>query len=471
MITCRIPTRSSAHSLTWFWTMRIDAELGQASTLLYDLHILVCSLVPHHLLKGWKVVLLLLFIIIIVLPGNQDPQFTHNGFRTLISTSSQLDLFTKPLLSKTQTSVSKPSPDSPQIQELARFYLAHMSLDEELGQLLMVQYDTMPDLQNMISQQHIGGVIMYQKNISTAQQTKQDIAQMQQGANFPLFIAIDQEGGKVNRLSHIYGSSLSAKQMRLSGNPNLAFHEGKRTGQRMLDLGINMNLAPDVDIAVKDGYIDWDHRGFGDNPHDVIKYAGSYLEGLQQTGIIACLKHFVGLGAIPRGTSNDPHQVLPTTSASKEQIFNTDLVPFKHFIQSNNPLDHPGFVMPTDLLVPSIDPTYPTEFSHIFLTDILRKQLGFDGVILSDSLHMGGVKVNSQHLSIADAAVLALQAGNDMALGVKGSAEVTQVITGLKAALQNGMVTKERIDDAVTHILTLKMERHLMPTTPQIGRG
>jgi beta-N-acetylhexosaminidase len=87
--------------------------------------------------------------------------------------------------------------------------------------------------------------------------------------------------------------------MRLSGDPTLTYNEGKRIGQRLQDLGINVNLAPDVDVGVKNGYIDWDHRGFGDNPNDVMKYAGSYLEGLQQTSVIACLKHFVGLGTVP----------------------------------------------------------------------------------------------------------------------------------------------------------------------------
>ncbi|HWS85070.1 MAG TPA: glycoside hydrolase family 3 N-terminal domain-containing protein, partial [Ktedonobacteraceae bacterium] len=106
---------------------------------------------------------------------------------------------------------------------------------------------------------------------------------------------------------------------------------------------------------------------------------------------------------------------------------------------------------------------FPAELSHTFITDILRTQFGYDGVVISDSLHLQGVAIDGQHLSIGDAAVLAIQAGIDMALNVTGPAEVTEVINALKAALQNGTITQIRIEEAVTRIITLKMERHLMP--------
>jgi hypothetical protein len=156
--------------------------------------------------------LLFLFVIIVAGSGNQDLQFTHNDVGGLISMSNHLDLFAKPSLNEEQISVSGFPTDHIHNERFARSYVAHMSLDEELGQLLMVQYTTVPDVEIMISQQHIGGVIMYLRNISTAEQTKYDTAQMQQEANLPLFISIDQEGGEVNRLSNIYGAdSLSAE--------------------------------------------------------------------------------------------------------------------------------------------------------------------------------------------------------------------------------------------------------------------
>lgn len=355
---------------------------------------------------------------------------------------------------------------------LASLYVKHMSLDDELAQLMMVLYEEVPaytdSLNTMIQQQHVGGVILYAGNISTAPQTKQLTSSIQQNASIPVLISIDQEGWNVNRLSSIYGrDSLSAENIHDTGDPNKASAEGQRIGQRMLDLGINVNFAPDIDVGVTDGYIDWDRRSFGTTADEVIKYAGPYMKAQQQVGVIDGVKHFVGMGRIAsHGTQFDPHSVLPTIDTTKEQLYNTDLMPFKHFIQSMDPNERPGMVMPSDLMVPSIDPTYPTEFSHAFITDILRHELGYDGVVVTDSLQMGGVEVNGQHLTVPDAALLALQAGDDMLLDIKGPAEVTATITKLKDAIQSGTLTKARVDEAATHILTLKMERHLMPAVP-----
>jgi beta-N-acetylhexosaminidase len=122
--------------------------------------------------------------------------------------------------------------------------------------------------------------------------------------------------------------------------------------------------------------------------------------------------------------------------------------------------------MPTDMLVPAIDPTYPAELSHIFITDILRNQLGFQGVIVSDSLHMGGVAVNGSTLTLAEACVMALQAGDDILEGASTYNDVQTIIAAIDAAVQNGKVTKAQIDASVTRVLTLKMDFGVMPAVP-----
>src|SRR2546429_6443427 len=214
------------------WTRIVDAGSWQASEPSRELPVMVSPPCSHSCLNVWKMVSLFLFIIITAGTRDQGPQFTCSTLSALTSTSNQSDLLAESSLNEAQISASWHSTDHTRTKQLARLYVADMSLDEKLGQLLIVEYTTVPDLQIMISQHHVGGVIMYLHNISTAEQTKQDTAQMQQEANLPLFIAADQEGGNVNRLSHIYSSdSLSAKQMRLSGDPNLAYNEGKRIGQ------------------------------------------------------------------------------------------------------------------------------------------------------------------------------------------------------------------------------------------------
>ena len=288
-----------------------------------------------------------------------------------------------------------------QHEQIATQYVANMSLDDEIAQLLMVEhYDATysPDMDTMISQQHVGSVILYASAIVTRPQVISSISSMQQHSKIPVFVSIDEEGWNVGRLKPLYPNyhtyRMDADSIGLTGDPNVATQQGQQTGQDLLSLGINMNLAPDVDISTDDGYIGYDRRSFGSTSDAVIKYAGAYLKALQATGTIGTIKHFPGLGSIPKGF--DPHVTLPTYTGTKDQLYQNDLVPFKYFIQNTDQYEQAHVVMPTDMLVPAIDPTYPAELSHTFITDILRNELGFKGVILSDSLHMGGVEVNGK---------------------------------------------------------------------------
>jgi beta-N-acetylhexosaminidase len=345
---------------------------------------------------------------------------------------------------------------------LAALYVSRMSLDEELGQLIMVEYaDTSysSDLDTMINKLHAGGVIMYEFQMQTFNQTKHDIAEMQQHANFPLLVSTDEEGGPyVHRLSHIYGLRMSASDIAASGDVNVATQQGLKAAHDLLALGINENLAPDVDVNLVNGY-DMVTRTFGNTTQSVIKFAGAYMKALQGAGVVACIKHYPGLG----DAVTDAHTSLPVVNRTKDQIYSVELAPFKAFIQSPDRLLNPGMIMPTNVLMPAIDPIYPAELSHIFMTDILRKQLGYDGVVLTDALYMQGI---SQKWSMPEAAVLALNAGNDMLLGPTGADQMLAMINGLKAALQNGTLLKSRVDEAATRIIALKMEDHLMPAIP-----
>jgi len=183
------------------------------------------------------------------------------------------------------------------------------------------------------------------------------------------------------------------------------------------------------------------------------------MRAMQSDGVVACIKHYPGLG----DAVSDAHTSLPVVNRSRQQIYDVELAPFKAFIQSQNKLDNPGMIMPTDVLMPAIDPVYPAELSHIFMTDILRKEFGYDGVVLTDALYMQGI---TQKWSMPEAAVLALQAGNDMLLGPTGADQMIEMLNALKQALQDGRLTKQRIDEAATRIIALKMQYHLMPAIP-----
>ena len=349
-----------------------------------------------------------------------------------------------------------------QYKQLASMYVARMSLDEEIGQLIMVEYgDTSysSDLNYMITQLHAGGVIMYAFQMNSFNQTKSDIAQMQAHAKIPLLISTDEEGGPyVERLGKIYGQRMDATQIGASGDVNVATQQGQKAAHDLLALGINENLAPDVDVNLVNGY-DMVTRTFGSDPQTVIKYAGAYLAGLQGAGAIGCIKHFPGLG----DAVTDAHTSLPVVNRTKQQLYDVELATFKALIQSSNPLERPGMVMPTDVLMPAIDPNMPAELSPIFMTDILRKQFGYDGVVLTDALYMQGI---TQRWSMPEAGVLALKAGDDMLLGPTGSAQTIALINAIKQALQDGTLTKARIDEAATRIIALKMQYHMLPAVP-----
>jgi len=145
-----------------------------------------------------------------------------------------------------------------------------------------------------------------------------------------------------------------------------------------------------------------------------------------------------------------------------QQIYAIDIAPFKALIQSPNALLNPGMVMPTDVLMPAIDPNHSAELSYKFITGILRDQLHYDGVVMTDALYMDG-------MDRFTAAVQALQAGDDMILGPNDSAQTAITIQTIKAALQSGQLSMARIDEAVTRIIALKMQYHIMPTYTPIN--
>ena len=368
--------------------------------------------------------------------------------------------FVGPPLSAPQINELMHLKDHMKYRALASLYVAHMNLNDEIGQLIMLEYNQpyySADLDYAVNTLHVGGVIMYALQLTSAHQAKSDIAHMQSRANIPLLISTDEEGGPyVERLGSIYGPRMSATDIFNTGNPAVAAQQGLKTSRDLAALGINEDLAPDVDVNQVNGY-DMLTRTFGNTAQEVIRFAGPYLKAMQGNGTIACIKHYPGLG----GATPDAHATLPVVNSSRQQIYATDLAPFKAFIQSPDTLLNPGMIMPTDVLMPAIDPNYPAELSHIFMTDILRKEFGYDGVVLTDALYMQGIAAKWDRFT---AAVLALQAGNDMILGPNGSTQTILTIQAIKAALQSGKLSKARIDEAATRIIDLKMQYHLMPT-------
>jgi len=332
--------------------------------------------------------------------------------------------------------------------------MAGMSLDQKLGQLIVVEYlgnNYQNGLHYMISQQFVGG-FMYQQsnhNFNPPYNVESNVYALSQramqDAKIPLIIATDQEGGLVNRLYTFHGYLPSAADMAASGNPNYALQQGTQAAKWMLQLGINTDLAPVVDVHTVDPAI-LESRMFGSDPQTVATYAGAFLNGLQNNGVAACLKHFPGLGAI----SSDPHAGLPTVNRSLADLNRIDLAPYKLMLQK----DQPAMIMSTDVLMPAIDPNLPAELSPKAITGILRNKLGYDGVVITDGLYMGGI---SQRWSLSEAAVLSIIAGDDMIEGPYTPGLVAGVVAAFQQAIQQGTLTMARVNQAVERILLMKI--------------
>ena len=371
--------------------------------------------------------------------------------------------------------LSKPSPsptparartdsaaESPLKAQLAKVQqiMAGMTLDQKLGQLIIVEYlgnsYTGTGLQYMIANQYVGG-FLYQEsnhNFTSPYDVISNVAafskQAMNDAKIPLLIGTDQEGGLVNRLYTFHGYLPSAAEMAASGNPQTAYSQGSLAAKWLLQLGINADLAPVVDVHTVDPPV-LVTRMFGRDPNTVATYAGAYLNGLQLDGVAGCLKHYPGLGAI----TSDPHLGLPTVNRSLAELENIDLAPYKLMIQA----DQPAMIMSTDVLMPAIDPDLPAELSPKTINGILRSQLGYNGVVITDGLYMQGI---SARWTLSQAAVLSIMAGDDLVEGPYSPGQVAAVVAALKQAIQQGKLTIDHIDQSVERILLMKVQYGLM---------
>ena len=328
--------------------------------------------------------------------------------------------------------------------------IGHMSLQQEVGQMIMIEFQESemdPGLAYEISHYDVGSVILYSYNVLSSPQIQQFTRAMQANADLPLLISTDQEGGPVNRLYSIDGPLPSAEEMGASNNPGYVRERGAQDSQALYSLGINANLAPVVDVQnVPDGVGDLSGRMFGTTPAQVSRMAGAYLEGLQASHqVVGCLKHFPGLGDVPV----DPHQQLYSLNRSLSQLNQIDWSPYQTLLATNQV----EMVMVTHVVIPAVDPSRPASLSPAVVTGILRDQLRFNGVVVTDGIYM---KSLSQY-SFDQIVLYAVEAGVDVISSTYSTATTAEAESVILNAVQNGTISKARIDDSVRRILLLKL--------------
>ncbi len=317
----------------------------------------------------------------------------------------------------------------------------------QLGQLFSLGYQGLePSVEflNLIQHYQIGGVIFFSANIKTKDQLKENIALLQEKSEIPLLVMIDQEGGRINRITEdfpVFQSNLFYGEVRDKQGVHNAYAQ---TARELKRLGINVNLAPVVDVLTNPSNKVIGDRSFGSDPELVAELSAIAVQGIKKEGVFACAKHFPGIGDI----SDDPHSSLPVNHNSRQRYEKIDFLPFKAAISSDA-----DFIMSTHVLSTELDSESPATLSKKICTDILRDELDFKGVLISDDMQMKGMRNN---YPLENACFRAFESGHDMILISENLGEQIKVIEHFKNKSEGTDFRLSRFSEALGRILALK---------------
>lgn len=325
-----------------------------------------------------------------------------------------------------------------------------MTLEKKLGRLMIAGFKgktASPEIKRLIHTYHIGGVILFGRNIGTPEEIRQLTTELQQeakaaGYTVPLLICIDQENGVVRRLSE--GTTIVPGSMLLgaTGNPELAYKAGQMTGKELRQLGINWNLAPVADINNNAQNPVIGVRSFGEQAEKVSAFAKASMQGMQAEGVGTTLKHFPGHG----DTQVDSHLGLPVIPHDMKRLEEVELVPFKECMAAGA-----DAIMSAHVYFPALEkePNIPATLSHNVMTKLLRDQLGFEGVITTDCMEMDAI---AKGIGTVEGCVRAVKAGVDLVMVSHLHDLQEQAIIALANEVEQGRITKENIDMSIQRI-------------------
>lgn len=329
--------------------------------------------------------------------------------------------------------------------------LNNMTLDEKIGQMLIVSdYSTSmnDELLNDLNKIKPGGFILFSENFESYEQTVKLIADIKNTSSIPMFISIDQEGGKVQRLKKLSDAEVTSippmYQLGLTNDASLAYKVGKVVGEELRVFDINLDFAPVLDIYSNPKNTVIGTRSFGKTSELVSKMAIPFAKGLEEAGIIPVYKHFPGHG----DTLEDSHNTLPIINKTKEELMNMELKPFIEAIANDAKI-----IMVGHLAVPKItNDNAPASLSKIVITNLLKEELGFDGLVITDALNMGAL---TKKYTKEDIYINAIKAGVDILLMPDFDIETVNII---KNAVTNQKIAEEKINESVKKILDLKYD-------------
>ena len=328
--------------------------------------------------------------------------------------------------------------------------VANMSDADKVGQLLMIGIHGKTlndDAKFMLNEYRVGGIILFDRNMESKDQVKSlitDINKTGKSAGLtPLFIGIDQEGGAVARMEDQLIKVPPAEEV---GKESVeqAVSLAKQSGTELKNLGFNINFAPVADLGLTYG------RSFSTNPDEVVRYAGAVGKAYDEAGLWYSYKHFPGIGK----TDVDLHADTSVVPVSKETLLNEDTKVFVDLIKQSKPNTYA--IMVSHAMYPQIDADHPSSLSKAIITDWLRKDMGYNGVVVTDDMDMGAL---AKHYTFGDMAVQSILAGSDILLVCHEYEHMQEAYNGLMKAVKEGRISKDRLDESVKRILLMKMSK------------
>lgn len=332
-----------------------------------------------------------------------------------------------------------------------------MTLKEKIGQLFMVGFDgVVPSkaVVRLIKEFQIGGVILFARNLQSPSQTAKLCNALQtQSPKMPLLISIDQEGGRVTRLPKGFTVFPGGVQLAACRSTDLVYRVAQATARELRSVGINMNLAPVLDVNTNPANPVIGDRAFGASPTLVSSMGLTMMAGLQDNRVIACGKHFPGHG----DTVADSHKELPRVPHDLQRLREVELRPFLHIIPNGL-----ASIMTAHVLYPKLDPNEPATLSKRIITALLREGLGFKGVVVTDDLEMAAI---SDTHGPGAAAVKAIEAGADLILFCRDEDKQREALEAVANAVKHKKISEARIEQSLLRILQMK-EKFILPYQP-----
>lgn len=339
--------------------------------------------------------------------------------------------------------------------------LLALPLEQQIGQLLYVGLPgTELDAETaaLLREVHPGGVILFGRNIAAPQQVRDLLDGAREIVKTPLLLGIDQEGGLVDRLRRICTPMPPTRVIRQHGDLAAARALGRITGEMLRVLGFNMNFAPVLEIMTEDRDLLSNglfSRSFGRSPGEVLGYAMVYIRGLQGTGCVGCAKHFPGIGA----GEIDSHEEMPIIRLTHDDLLALDLAPYIELFQREDNMvravmvSHGGFPEINVRRGLAGGRLEPASLNHHIVTELLRDELEYDGLVVTDDLEMGAI---GRHCSIEEAVRRAVHAGEDMVLICAQPELVRRGFDALLRAAHSGEISTERIHASLRRIASYK---------------